>query len=286
MTYVVAGVTGNTGSVVANVLLERGESVRVVVRDVKKAEDWSRKGAEVAVANLLDAGALTSALRGARGAYLLLPPANVPKFRAYQTELVQAFAAAVQASEIGHVVLLSSIGAQHPSGTGPITGMHLAERVLTQLPRTVVSALRAGYFMENLGSSLGSLDQGVLPSFLPTSHPVPMVATVDIGRTAATLLLEPPSTHQIVELAGPPVSHEEVASALSRILGRTVRAEEAPLDAVVPALVGFGLTEDFAKLCREMFVGLVDGQVRFEGTHRSLTAPTSVEAFLRGYLAR
>lgn len=286
MTYVVAGVTGNTGTVVANSLLAHGEPVRVVVRDANKGDAWRSRGAEVAVADLGDARALTAALRGARGAYLLVPPAHVPDFRAYQKQVAEALTSAVRGSEVPHVVLLSSIAAQHPSGTGPITGLHIAERLLGDVPRTVVSSVRAGYFMENLTSSFSALEQGVLPSFLPATLAIPMVATADIGRTAATLLLEPPSASQIVELAAPPVTFNDVADALTRILGTTIRVQEAPLDAVVPTLVGFGMTEDLALIFREFFAALTSGHVRFEGTHRSVTAPTRIEAFLRDHLSR
>lgn len=36
--YAVAGVTGNTGSVVADELLRRGKEVRVIVRNAEKGE--------------------------------------------------------------------------------------------------------------------------------------------------------------------------------------------------------------------------------------------------------
>ena len=50
--FFVAGVTGNTGSVVANTLLERGKRVRVLVRDSQKGDAWERRGAEVVVRTL------------------------------------------------------------------------------------------------------------------------------------------------------------------------------------------------------------------------------------------
>src|SRR5438270_255808 len=50
--YVIAGVSGNTGSIVANALLEQGKKVRVIVRDAKKGEPWKARGAEVAVATV------------------------------------------------------------------------------------------------------------------------------------------------------------------------------------------------------------------------------------------
>src|SRR5258708_37201797 len=72
--YVVLGATGNTGSIIANSLLTKGERVRVVGRDASRLARFVRKGAEAFTANVTDSAALTTALPGARAAYLLLPP--------------------------------------------------------------------------------------------------------------------------------------------------------------------------------------------------------------------
>jgi uncharacterized protein YbjT (DUF2867 family) len=72
--YAIAGVTGHTGSVAAETLLAEGKPVRVIVRDAAKGVAWMRKGAEVAVASLDDVPALTAALTGVAGAFVLLPP--------------------------------------------------------------------------------------------------------------------------------------------------------------------------------------------------------------------
>src|SRR5450631_280620 len=73
-TYLVAGVSGHTGSVVAQSLLDQKQKVRVLVRDAAKGERWKKRGAEVVVASLEDAHAMGAALRGADAAYLLVPP--------------------------------------------------------------------------------------------------------------------------------------------------------------------------------------------------------------------
>ena len=91
--YAIAGVSGNTGSVVANTLLAAGKPVRVIVRDAAKGEPWKAKGAEVAVASLDDRAALAAALKGTQGAYLLIPPGgfgetNIPANRAKTTQAI------------------------------------------------------------------------------------------------------------------------------------------------------------------------------------------------------
>ena len=69
--YVILGARGNTGSIVANVLLAKGKKVRVVGRDPKRLQRFVDKGAEAFIADMGDATALTEAFSGARAAYLM-----------------------------------------------------------------------------------------------------------------------------------------------------------------------------------------------------------------------
>ena len=153
----VAGATGHTGKAVADGLLQLGHRVRVIVRTADKGEPWKARGAEVAVASLDDADALTRALTGANAAYLLVPPApSAPDVLAAQRVVVNALADSVCRSQLGHVVLLSSIGAQHATGVGPIRTLHDAEQALRATGRAT-TALRAPYFIENWAAVLGAV---------------------------------------------------------------------------------------------------------------------------------
>ncbi|HTX38858.1 MAG TPA: NAD(P)H-binding protein [Bryobacteraceae bacterium] len=127
--FVIAGATGNTGSVVAGTLLAQGKSITVLVRDARKGQSWREKGAQVAVASLEDPQALAAALAHAEGAYLLIPP-NYKAANAleYGFRVADALAGAVKTSGIPHVVLLSSVGAQQPQGTGPIRSCTMPSR--------------------------------------------------------------------------------------------------------------------------------------------------------------
>ena len=94
--YVIVGASGNTGSIIANSLLSTGQKVRVMGRDAGRLQHFVRKGAEAFTANVSDAAALTKAFRGARAAYLMLPPA---KSREDQERESDAIAKAVKESE-------------------------------------------------------------------------------------------------------------------------------------------------------------------------------------------
>ncbi|MEI9951778.1 MAG: NmrA family NAD(P)-binding protein [Pseudomonadota bacterium] len=282
--FVITGATGNTGSVAAEALLDAGKPVRVVVRNAAKAKHLAARGAQVVEADLSDEGALVEAFQGAAGVYLLLPPdVTLVDFFAVRKKLVEGFARAVKAAAVKHVVFLSSTGAQHSSGTGMIVSTYAGEQALraTGLPVTFV---RAAYFLENWASVLQPAKQdGVLPSFIAASHAIPMVASRDIGKTVARALLDGPRGTRVIELGGPAdVSPTEVAATLSKILGRDVKVAEVPLEAAVPTFTSFGFSQSVAEGFREMFEGIANGKVSWEGgSAEAARGPTSLEVELR-----
>jgi uncharacterized protein YbjT (DUF2867 family) len=269
--FVVAGVTGNTGSVVADALLSAGEKVRVLVRDERKGEAWRARGAEVAVGALDDAAFLEGALKGARGAYLLLPPTpSSPDALASQRALVDVLLRAVPASGVKHVVMLSSVAAQHPEGTGPIRSAYDSEQRLGALA-TPFTFVRAAFFLENFAPSVGAVKgDGVLPSFTNPDTRLAMVSTRDIGETAAEALRAGPAkAGRIIELAGPrDHTPAEVAAAFGRKLGRPVRAVAIPNEAAAATLQQFGVGASTASLLAELYRGVDRGLIDYEGTPR------------------
>jgi len=286
--YVITGASGHTGSVVARTLLERGERVRIVLRDEAKAAVWRQWGAEVTLAELHDASALSLAMMGARGAYLLLPPPTPSSTGVLgdRLRMVDAMGRAVKASGVPHFVLLSSMGAQHPEGTGIVKTLHLAERELGALgvPMTI---LRAAYFMENWGAALPpAVEAGVLPSFFgPSDRPIHMVATRDVGEVAARMLLEPALSRRVVELAGPvDYSPDEVADTAARLLGRRVRVEEFLPAAMVPMLEDLGFSTELAHLMMELTEGINRGQVTFERPRQMARGRTTLDEVFGGML--
>ena len=131
--YVIAGVTGHVGSIAARELLAKKKPVKVIVRDTKKGEAWSKQGAQVAVGSLEDSAFLTQTLNGADGFFVLIPPRfDVTDFFAYQKEVADSVAAAVKTANTPHVVMLSSIGADFGCGYGPEQGTPLFRGGLAQ----------------------------------------------------------------------------------------------------------------------------------------------------------
>ena len=282
--YVVVGATGNTGSVVVDTLLKRNQPVRVVVRSVEKGAGWKAKGAEVAVASLDDGPALSKALEGATGAYLMIPPNyGAEAWLADQRVRMDRAAEAVQKSGVEHVVLLSSVGGHLHGGTGPIRAASYGEHALGCIAKRL-TILRPGYFMDNWASVIGAARaQGVLPTFIAPQAKIPMISTKDIGRIGAEQLMAGGYGKHIVELAGPEeYSPDQAASALSQILGKMVTTQPAPLSAVVPTFKSFGFSDEAARLFEEMYTAFSTGEIGYEHPAKLVRGTVTLHEALRG----
>lgn len=265
--FAVAGVTGQTGAIVAATLLERKQSVRVIVRTSEQGARWKAKGAQVAVASLQDTQALTKALNGVSGAYLLVPPHyTAMEYLQDRKMVIDAMASAVEMSGLRHVVLLSSIGGHLFAETGPIRALHYAEGRLGSVLKSM-TVVRAPYFMENWVPVLGAAQSsGVLPSFLSPARKIPMIAVRDIGHMAAECLLDQPKGRRILELSGPyDYSPDDVAAVIGQQLHRHVKVQHLPLGAVIPTFTAMGWSENVARLFEEMYAGLESRHITYEG---------------------
>ena len=185
--YAITGITGKVGGIVARTLLAAGLPVRAVVRDTDKGRPWVEKGCEVAIASIADADGLTKAFSGVDGVFLMTPPdfdpePGFPKTHEASAAIKAAIAAAAQP---GKVVFLSTVGAQ-AAEFSLLNNSKVTEEGLRNVSVPVVF-LRAAWFMENASWDVEAAKAGVVRSFLqPLDRPIPMVATADIGSTAAT----------------------------------------------------------------------------------------------------
>lgn len=265
--FVISGATGNTGSIVAQTLIDQSQPVRVIVRSEEKGAQWKAKGAEVAVAEIMDTDAMTKALEGASGAYFLLPPdlAN-ENFIGDSLKRAEAIVTAAVAARLPHAVILSSVGAQHGDNVGPISTIAHLEKlfIAASIP---LSAVRPGYFLENIQDLMPAvLHEGVFPSMiLPLNFKIDMVATKDIGLTVAEALVNPSAVaHRVIELKGAErYSAEDIAAALSKSLNRQIKAVQVPQEGWVDTLKQGGLSQQSAESMAEMHENINNGRIDF-----------------------
>jgi|SRR5271170_3178294 len=266
--YTVTGITGQVGGATARALIKDGKKVRGVVRDKAKAAAWEAAGVELVVAQEYDPAALEAAFRGTEGVFVMIPPyiapaAGYPEAREILAKLHQA----LDPARPPKVVYLSSIGAQHSTGLGLITQLHMLEEQLGALP--IPNAfIRAAWFMENFQWDVQPAQQGKINAFLnPPDRAIPMVATEDIGRLAARILQTDWKANRYLELEGPRrYSQLDVAAAFSRLLGRSVVAKPVPREMWAAVFEKQGMPADRTGPRTEMLDGINSGWVDFART--------------------
>jgi uncharacterized protein YbjT (DUF2867 family) len=279
----VLGAGGNTGSKITQVLLSKGEAVRAVGRSAAKFAPLKKAGAEVAIGDLTDSGFLTRAFSGTSAAYTLLPTdRTVVDYRGAQDRQGEAIAKAIGDSGVRYVVALSSLGADLPTGTGVIEGLHAQEQRLRGLERVNVLLLRPVSFFENFYGAFDLIrHQGIIADTVNPDLALPMIATRDIAEAAADALIRRNWDGIAVrELLGPrDYTHAECARMIGECLEKPdLTYVQLPDDDMTQAMVQAGLSESFSRLYVAMTRSFNEGKI---GAKRNAdnTTPTKFEDF-------
>lgn len=287
----VMGATGNVGRVLVDRLLKNGGKVRAIGRSQDKLTLLMRSGAEIRAGSLEDRAFTTDALRGADAAFLMIPPHyNAPDMRADQRRIGASLMEAVKKSGIRRVVVLSSVGGDLPSGTGPILGLHEFENAVRDVAGLSAVILRPTYFMENHLGSIGLIKHaGINGSALRPDTRLPMVATRDISAVAAEILNAPNFTGiGVREILGPrDYSMQEVTAILGAAIGKPdlayVRFSDSDFK---KGLEGAGFSANAADLFVEMYAAFNAGTIQTTARRNPAnTTATTLEQFAREVFA-
>jgi uncharacterized protein YbjT (DUF2867 family) len=284
--YVITGATGHTGTVAAEKLLASGAKVRVIGRDAKKLERFSKQGAEAVVADMTDAAALEKAFAGARAVYAVMPPnLTAEDVRAYQEKVTDSLASAIRNNGIAYAVALSSTGADKTYGTGPVMGVHGLEKKLEAISRLNTLSLRCGYFMENLLPQIGIIQSmGFMAGPVRPDVPLPMIATSDIGEAAAESLAKLDFVGmQTRELLGARhVPYTEAAKIIGAAIGRPdLVYRQVPGSVLKPPMMQMGMSSNMVDLLLEMSDALNTGHMKSQEPRSARnTTATTLETFV------
>ncbi len=257
----IMGATGNIGSKLADNLLAKDQSVKVIGRSAERLQPFVERGATAAVGDVSDVDFLTSAFSDSAAVFTMIPPNYAaPNNRQYQNEFGQQIATAIEQSGVSHVVNLSSFGAHLPDKTGPVKGLRDQEQRLNQLDAVNILHLRPTFFMENTMLTIDMIKHmGVNGSHIRGDVPFAMIATQDIAQVAAEQMMERGfSGKSFRELLGPrDVSMDEATRIIGEKIGKPDLAYVyVERDDYIQSLVQAGLSEDMAEQLAELDVAL------------------------------
>ncbi len=283
--YVVFGATGHVGGIVAGRLLDAGKRVKAVARTADRLKALTARGAEAATGSIDDPAFLRRTLEDAEAAFALLPPYMGQGIRAFQDRATAALGDALEAARVPHSVALSSIGADRPSGNGPIAGLHVLEQRLDQIPNHSPLHLRAGYFFENHLGWIGMVKgMGLVGSALDANLALAQIATRDLGEAAARRLLALDwKGRAIQELQGErDLTMAEAAGIIGRAIGKPeLKYVQFPYPDALQGMVKMGLPREMAELYVDMAKGFNEGVARpTQPRSAATTTPTSFERWV------
>jgi uncharacterized protein YbjT (DUF2867 family) len=242
----VTGATGNTGRAVVEALARRGVPMRAMVR---AEADRGRLPADVAVAvaDFDDPASVAAALRGAGRAYLVTPSSE--RAEAQQ----RRFADLAVLAGVDHLVVLSQLGADEQSPVRFLRYHGAVERHVRDLG-IASTFLRPNLFYQGLLAFAGTIAaDGHLYAPIGDAA-VSAVDVRDIAAVAVAALTEAGHDGATYTLTGPaPITHAEIAAALTSALGREITFADVPPDVFAQNLRGIlppwqieGLLEDYA----------------------------------------
>jgi uncharacterized protein YbjT (DUF2867 family) len=221
----VTGATGKTGSFVVTELLNAGYPVRAMVRgDDGRSARLKAQGAEIAVADMRDVERVAQALKDVQRAYYC------PPIDPYMIQGAAAFAVAAREARLEHIVGLTQWLAS-PSHPSLMTRQHwLVDRLFSMTPGVAHTVVNPGFFAEVYLVTIGmAANLGVFTWMFGNSRNAPP-SNEDIGRVGVAALMDP-ARHagKTYRPTGPALlGAEEMAKAIGRAVGRSVRAVPTP----------------------------------------------------------
>jgi uncharacterized protein YbjT (DUF2867 family) len=223
---IVTGATGKTGSIVASELLKAGYPVRAMVRrENDRSARLKAQGADIAVADMSDVERISDALRDVQGAYYC------PPLDPYMIQGAVAFAVAATEARLEHIVGLTQ-WLSSPSHPSLMTRQHwLVDRLFSMTPGVAHTIVNPGFFADSYLVTIGlAAHLGIFPWMYGKSRNAPP-SNEDIARVAVAALTDP-ARHagKSYRPTGPElVGAEEMATAIGRAVGRSVRVVPTPI---------------------------------------------------------
>lgn len=216
MTYLITGATGDVGSRVTEMLIERGERPRIFVRDLKKAHARFGKRAEIFAGDLADTASLKPAIKGVDALFLVTTGPEIPA-------LDEGAATIAKATGVRHLVKLSSmdvaqglaIGAWHEQGEAAIQA--------SGIPFTFV---RPSGFMSNLLAWTHSVrSEGIVRSSTGGGRRA-FIHSNDIAAVATVALTTGAYDMQSLTITGPEaLTFADVTARIGAAIGRALKFE-------------------------------------------------------------
>jgi len=290
MKIIISGSLGNIGKPLTAQLVKSGHDVTVISSNADRKDAIENLGAKAAVGSVSDAEFLSKTFAGADALFAMTPPnmggVNIVK---NTTDAGNAFAKAIQATNIKRVVMLSSIGADLPTGNGPIAGLYNIEKIYEKL-NTSITFLRAGYFYFNFFNDIPMIQgAGIMGANFPASNHIPLVHPEDIAWAAAEELQKNQEGKNIRYI----ISDVKTPSEIVKTFGAAIGKPKLPWveftdEQYFGGMTQAGVPEEMAGLYTEMGTGLRNETIAadFLNNDKTIQGKIKLEDFAKEFASK
>ncbi|CAB4876907.1 unannotated protein [freshwater metagenome] len=242
------GAGGRTGKALLRALVAKDAQVRAFIRNPEQADGLRALGAaDVAVGNMEDVDSINRAAGGTDVIIHVGPPMH-PQER----EITKSFVEATKNSGASRFIYYSVMypilrDVRHHSLKLDATEMI----VNSGITYSIIEPCRYMQHLDPIWPAV--LETGVHSMPFNTKAQFAVVDLEDLAQATAKVATEAGHEFATYELAGPQnLSQEDMAAAISEVLGRPVRAEALPLDVMAARAIEKGASEDRVNQMRIM----------------------------------
>lgn len=229
------------------------------------------------------------AFAGADAVFWLVPPdPQAESVEAAYVGFTQPAADAFKRHAVKRVVGISALGRGTPwaAHAGYVTGS-LAMDDLIASTGVSYRALTMPSFMDNLLRFAEPIrNDGVFFAPIDGGHKLPSFATRDIAATASRLLLDDSWTGigHVAVLGPEDISYNDMAEILSDVLGKPVRFQQIPSEALKRRMLQAGTSEAMTQGVVDMWAAKTSGLDNAEPRTPEATTPTSFREWCQAVL--
>lgn len=242
----ITGATGNIGKELIPILLESGQSIRVLVRDERKVAHLDSR-IERAIGDLNNLDSLISAMRGVDKVFLVT----------FETQHDVNMLEAAKRAGVQHIVKLSTLEAtEHKIKVGK---WHYEREELIRASGLDWTVLRPGMFMSNSIEWWAETIKGQGSVFFPGGKKgkVAPIDPRDVAKVAALALTQPGHSGQAYELTGPELfTIGNMVQVIANTLGKPTQYMDIPPIAAKLFMLKSGMDKTLVTALMEMLASL------------------------------
>ncbi len=254
----ITGATGKPGRVVIDTLIKKmpPNKIAALERDANKAADLKSLGVNIKVGEYDNKQSLDEAMYGIEKV-LLISGGNAPNLVEQHTNVVEA------AKKAGVKCFAYTGRALKDRATlvSKFMDTHFQTDDIVMASGMNFNLFRNSLYMDSLPFSLGPnvADSGI---HLPVGNgKVAFAMRTDLGEAIANVLMQEGCNNRIYNFTGAEAySYDDVAAALSEIMGITIKYNEVGPAEFVKQLIGRGVTEKIAHHVLDSMTDIRKGQ--------------------------